>query len=826
MSNIVSPQNSSFSLADGFRPAKNGTLYIGVAGTDPTVAANRLAISGRKSDGAVVPLTQPIALSATGTPMDGNGNPVDLLVDTHYSFATFDYYGKLQQNISTKIILEVDGFVTLRSVPVLYEGQRIKLLGWDKGSSLGGGEFIGHVGTAADDGGHIASSGRNWFWERVADKVNVLDYGIKISSRLKGSEIYFDVTTALQNATKRAIEKEWELISPFTFSNDPGTDSYPRFGFYISKTWDITGLKALMGQFNILVKASEMSVNGTVPIGGTIPYSIVSLNCKWGTNGKIFSTSIGQQIIDKLIVINIEGVDNSPPLNGVLFINSGSRFNFILANSFNGTGIHFADSYDNHMQDIRVLYCGNKDRFALDVSSWKADSTSRGDESNANTFVGIVTHNSREKSWFIAGTKQNVIRIHDEALLIKTNTPTNPSGIENRNGYGYTSCYFSSIGGHLGVVSFSTFDSASTFDPVLTLGAAVNCSCDNIASTVTGGNVTIIAGDPGPTGGSFIGSVTCKNFRTNPSSNSTISSVRAASGVFIDPKTVVQVGNFSGDLQVQSTFASGTIENLTVGGTTTLSTAVLAYNCTFNGPIIITADGASTITNRMRHVFEHCVFKSTISISTSRCHFKECGLISQQSFTVSGDEGVKIENCRLNVPIVINGTARLELSSVDPSGSSITSSSSGLIDISNCNWSSGVVTTTNNSASILIRDNSTLGSFNGFVNAKIFNSTIVNNLTIGTNGRWIIQNGILSTLTIDGTGINLDVAKTNFNVLNFVAGSTGVWRFDTSCLAWTSANWITPTTTAGYGARTYDISTGTIYKISSGNWVKVVETIG
>lgn len=179
MSNIVSPQNSSFSLADGFRPAKNGTLYIGAAGTDPTVAANRLTVTGRKSDGTVVALTQPITLSTTGNPIDANGNSVDLLVDTHYSFATFDYYGKLQQSVSSQLVLEVDGFATLRTLPVVYEGQRVTLLGWNKGSNLGGGTFIGHKGTKTDDGGVVAS-GAGFYWERELEEGTVLSdyYGV------------------------------------------------------------------------------------------------------------------------------------------------------------------------------------------------------------------------------------------------------------------------------------------------------------------------------------------------------------------------------------------------------------------------------------------------------------------------------------------------------------------------------------------------------------------------------------------------------------------------------------------------------------------------
>lgn len=179
MTNIVSPQNSSFTLADGFRPAKSGTLYIGKAGTDPTISNNQITVNGRKVDGAITTLTQPISLDANGKPMDATGASVDLLVDTHYSFAVYDAYGKLSQSVSTQLVLEVDGFSTLRNLPVIYEGQRIKLLGWDKGSNIGGGVFVGHKGTSFDDGGVIAA-GVGYYWERIVEDGVVLSdyYGV------------------------------------------------------------------------------------------------------------------------------------------------------------------------------------------------------------------------------------------------------------------------------------------------------------------------------------------------------------------------------------------------------------------------------------------------------------------------------------------------------------------------------------------------------------------------------------------------------------------------------------------------------------------------
>lgn len=823
MSNIVSPLNNRFPLADGFRPANSGTLYIGKAGTDPTVVINQLTVTGRKSDGTTVALTQPINLNNLGQPLDGNGNTIDLLVDSHYSFAAFDAYGKLQTSISTQIIIEVDGFASLRTLPVIYEGQRVTLLGWDKGTNVGGGVFVGHKGNKTDDGGHIAS-GSGYYWERITDCVKLTDFGIKVSSRESGKEAYYDCTDAIQAATRRAIEKGWDLVSDFNFAGDPGRDGYPRWGYLISKTWDITGLKNLRGQFNILCRGSVLAQTGTVPLGGTTAYCITALNCNWGSNGKIYGTSYGNMIIEKLILFNLDGYSSDVALNGILTIASGSRFEFMMANGFNGKAIHFADCYDNIMGDIRVLYSGNENNFALDVSSWKADTTSKADESNANTFMGVMAHNCREKSWRIAGTKQNVIRIHDEALLSKVSAPSEANGIEKRNGYGYTSCYFSSIGGHLGVVSFSTFDSASTVIPVLTFGGAVSCSCDNIASGITGAAVSIVAGDPGPSGGSFISSITCKEFKTNASANTTIGSIRAGTMTLVDPRSPILSGQCTGDLTVLSSAAWTTLKDMTVGGIANINTAGLFNNMTFNGPVVINADTYSTITNRMRHVFEHCKFNSSISSTTSRVLMRECGLNSGEPFVITGGgEGVRIEYCRLNMPITLSGGSTLDLYSVDPSGTTITATGTGTINISNCNWSTGVITATS-SGQVIIRDNSIVGTITGFLNARIIDSEIVNSFTVGTNARYYISGSKVGTVIIDGTSINFDATKTFFNVLNFVAGATGIWRFDTNCLAWASANWITPTVVSGYGVRTYDMSTSTVYKVVSGAWVKISET--
>lgn len=71
----------------------------------------------------------------------------------------FTYYGY-------SLIKEVPSFAALRTLPVLVEGQKVKLRGYYENTDVGGGEFVGHIGTATDDGGVVAA-GSGFYWERV-----------------------------------------------------------------------------------------------------------------------------------------------------------------------------------------------------------------------------------------------------------------------------------------------------------------------------------------------------------------------------------------------------------------------------------------------------------------------------------------------------------------------------------------------------------------------------------------------------------------------------------------------------------------------------------
>lgn len=75
------------------------------------------------------------------------------------------YTGKLLGSVT----IGLGSIADLRLFKPWYEGQRIKLISYYADSpSLGGGEFIGHLGTATDDGVMVAA-GINFYWKKIHD---------------------------------------------------------------------------------------------------------------------------------------------------------------------------------------------------------------------------------------------------------------------------------------------------------------------------------------------------------------------------------------------------------------------------------------------------------------------------------------------------------------------------------------------------------------------------------------------------------------------------------------------------------------------------------
>ncbi len=407
------------------------------------------------------------------------------------------------------MIGQVSSFDALKLIqPVA--GQRILLAGFYSDSHAGNGEFIGVEGSAEDVPGQIAVVNNNWYWKRITRVVKTSDCGLRKTLRANvtsQSGDLFDVSDDLQNVISYANANNLEF---FADDNYPSNVGFEDEGYYITKgisfdrltssnaatnKYTRTGMKKVSGNLILLLNSTNFSGIPT-PEGN---FSVTHRSGDFDSEGKYYFGTLNTSCMaDNITVRDCSTSDENPgraaALNGILWMALGFNYQMLSAYGFNGNGIRVF-AYDGIAQSTRAEQCGNIDKFAIYSSTYPyAD---RADESNAITFKEILAHNSFEKSWYIAGSKTSVERYHDEALTCTNSTPPNPFGIESRNGYGYTSAYFSSIGGSLGTGTFSSFKD-TTVTPVFTVGVVSN----KFGTIFCGGaRVSVIAGDPGPQGG-------------------------------------------------------------------------------------------------------------------------------------------------------------------------------------------------------------------------------------------------------------------------------------------------------------------------------------
>ncbi|CAM8750973.1 tail fiber protein [Klebsiella phage vB_KpM_Centimanus] len=97
----------------------------------------------------------------------------------------------------------VNSFDDLRNRRPNFEGEKVNLKGYYSGSTSGGGQFIGHIGTGTDDGGTVAA-GSGFYWERVniSDTVDLVSFGL-----VDGGVIDTPLTNAINFCIKTAKKR-------------------------------------------------------------------------------------------------------------------------------------------------------------------------------------------------------------------------------------------------------------------------------------------------------------------------------------------------------------------------------------------------------------------------------------------------------------------------------------------------------------------------------------------------------------------------------------------------------------------------------------------
>ncbi|WP_017346610.1 hypothetical protein [Pantoea sp. A4] len=107
---------------------------------------------------------------ALPAPVPGNGEP-------HPDVAAFSQ--RLALPTGYQLIGEIPSVAVLRQTQPMFEGAKIKLKSWHPDLEVGGGEFVGSMTAAKDDGG-VIFSGEGFHWRRVVEDFNRLtlfDFG-------------------------------------------------------------------------------------------------------------------------------------------------------------------------------------------------------------------------------------------------------------------------------------------------------------------------------------------------------------------------------------------------------------------------------------------------------------------------------------------------------------------------------------------------------------------------------------------------------------------------------------------------------------------------
>lgn len=222
MSNTISLQQiPRFSLADGYRPAKNGVLYIGKPDTDVKVAANQISVYYLDTSLTEQTLAQPIQLDPVGRPTDNNGTVVEIYAKENYALMVIDVYGMTQFSGNNFYIERVDTLSELRNIEPAFPKQRIFVAAHDAnwknyGATVptGGGYFVfipsfSSINTIDDDGiAVITQKGKTWvrenFYLNEENTIHVSWFG-------GISNFNFDSTAAIQQALTSA--SRWGIQS-------------------------------------------------------------------------------------------------------------------------------------------------------------------------------------------------------------------------------------------------------------------------------------------------------------------------------------------------------------------------------------------------------------------------------------------------------------------------------------------------------------------------------------------------------------------------------------------------------------------------------------
>lgn len=600
------------------------------------------------------------------------------------------------------------------------------------------------------------------YWKAVVNELNLFDFGVKVSDRQ--ANILNETSAELQRAINSSIANKLPLVSSLYVRRSGYAVGQ---SLYVNKGITITGIKEMRGNYALVYKPSEFVGakptidDDTVGCG----YVVVNMNCDWGDTGKIYGTSYGEQKLGCITDYSLEGRVPAKPMNGQIHCASGSNFEMLASIAAYGYGVRLADTYDSIVQDVRALFSGYVDQAAgiersgVSLNSYtRAASTSKVDETNAVTVLGLMAHNCYDFAWNVSGTKNNVVRVHEEGTYTTTIWRANPNSNFNNNGYGYCNSVFASQGGSLGSVSVLPF-STNTIPHVFTfMGWA------NSMSSFAGQNLGVSPGY------SVFGGA--------------IDSIQCTGSVYITGNARTSISH----VQVQGDVTVRDDSSTMMGGNITGSLGV-AGNAKFSRILV---SGSTNVTNGFP-TFDGCHFNGALTVSGGEPAFSNCRAINAATFSSE----VLATNTRFMSTLTVTGTPAVQLDNCRVAGAVVSSSDD--FTVSNSRFAT---------------------TFAGA--GRISHTQITGNIsTTDGKNLWLSSVTCLGSLAINGQDVRLYVQRGRFDRLDFTAGCQGTWEFSPAPYVNTAVSgWVLPTIVTGYGRQTTNPLTMKTYTLVGGTWAE------
>ncbi|WP_052752521.1 phage tailspike protein [Tatumella morbirosei] len=248
VSNPVTP----FTMSRSFKACSNGKIFIGQPDTDPTFPQNQIPVFVENECGKMVQVPQPIVINTAGYPVY-HGQIAKFVTTQNYSMAVYDSYmvqqfywddlstidpqtaytiltGKLASPTGRGLIGYATSFAALREIIPEQAGQLITLLGYNSGSTLGGGEFIS-VENVTDDGVVYAATSGTYGWKRRVTSIIDPYMAGCVGDGVTDDTVNFNaaIQAAAQYSTVSGQNLQYARGQFRGYSNDPAAKGLNKF---------------------------------------------------------------------------------------------------------------------------------------------------------------------------------------------------------------------------------------------------------------------------------------------------------------------------------------------------------------------------------------------------------------------------------------------------------------------------------------------------------------------------------------------------------------------------------------------------------------------